>query len=86
MTVRQRGSEWANDGLFGSRVKELRTRRGLSRRTLAERCDGVPSQSTLFRWEEEGRLPQSDVALRNVVEALDTTAGYLLLGEEDDVD
>jgi transcriptional regulator with XRE-family HTH domain len=70
---------WAHDGHFGERVARLRSLRGLSREELAKEAD--ISKTTLIRFESNG-LPRSGVDLRNLCQALGTTPGFLLLGDE----
>ena len=73
---------WAHDGRFGERVRLLRTRRGISKTELGEKV-GVKAE-TVARWEVTNRPPRSAAKLRAAADALSTTPGFLLLGEEED--
>ena len=73
--------QWAHDGHFGERVVQLRTRLGLSRQELGEKAD--IDRTTIFHYEKGGRLPKTGIHLRGLSEALESTPGFLLLGEED---
>ena len=61
--------------MFGERLKELRTLRGLSQEELGKRL-GV-SKQTVSNWEIENVTPALDMFL-NIVNYFHTTPNYLL--------
>jgi transcriptional regulator with XRE-family HTH domain len=68
-------TEDTNLGTFGQRIRALRTKKGLSQKTLADYM-GM-RESTLSRYENDKRTYQWD-GLVKLADALDTSVDYLL--------
>lgn len=66
---------------LGSRIRELREGRGLSRSDLA-RNSGV-TFAAVYQWEERNREPRREV-LNAVAEALGVSASYLVSGKDEE--
>jgi len=67
--------------IISERLKEIREKRGLSKKELALKI-GV-SPSTITRYEKDGRIPKLTI-LQKISEALNVPINYLL-GKEEDV-
>jgi len=67
--------------IISERLKEIREKRGLSKKELALKI-GV-SPSTITRYEKDGRIPKLTI-LKKISEALNVPINYLL-GKEEDV-
>jgi len=67
--------------IISERLKEIREKRGLSKKELALKI-GV-SPSTITRYEKDGRIPKLTI-LQKISEALNVPINYLL-GEEEDI-
>lgn len=65
---------------IGARLKQLRTRRGLTLETVA-RPLGV-TRSCISQWER-GRSPPGAKYFETLAKTLDTTVAYLLTGADD---
>ncbi|MGC9098918.1 MULTISPECIES: helix-turn-helix domain-containing protein [Dictyoglomus] len=65
--------------IISERLKEVREKRGLTKKELALKI-GV-SPSTITRYEEEGRVPKLTI-LKRISEVLDVSIDYLLGKEE----
>jgi transcriptional regulator with XRE-family HTH domain len=68
-------TEVVNLGTFGERIRELRRKKGLSQKALANSM-GV-QEATLSRYENDRRVYQWD-GLIKLADALDTSVDYLL--------
>jgi len=66
--------------IISERLKEIREKRGLSKKELALKI-GV-SPSTITRYEKDGRIPKLTI-LQKISEALNVPINYLLGKEED---
>lgn len=66
--------------IISERLKEIREKRGLSKKELALKI-GV-SPSTITRYEKDGRIPKLTI-LKKISEALNVPINYLLGKEED---
>lgn len=62
----------------GSRIKELRTKLGLTQSALADKVAMTYVQ--IGRYEKRGAVPSSD-ALAKIADALNTTTDYLMHGD-----
>ena len=67
--------------IISERLKEIREKRGLSKKELALKI-GV-SPSTITRYEKDGRIPKLTI-LQKISEALNVPINYLI-GKEEDV-
>jgi len=67
--------------IISERLKEIREKRGLSKKELALKI-GV-SPSTITRYEKDGRIPKLTI-LKKISEALNVPINYLI-GKEEDV-
>ena len=65
---------------FGDKIKELRTRQGISQKELADRT-GVSSR-TVRGWEMEDRYPRHRELYQKIAEVLCCETDYLLTEEE----
>lgn len=61
--------------VFSQRLRELRERRGMSRRVLGELC-GI-SKNMIGRYERGEHVPDIDT-LRDLCEVFDVSADYLM--------
>lgn len=59
---------------FGSRIKEMRTQKGLKREELANKVD--TSSAIIGRYERNERTPSIDIA-KKLADALDVSLDYL---------
>lgn len=66
--------------IISERLKEIREKRGLSKKELALKI-GV-SPSTITRYEKDGRIPKLTI-LQKISEALNVPINYLIGKEED---
>lgn len=65
--------------IISERLKEIREKRGLTKKELAQRIGVAPS--TITRYEKEGRIPKLNI-LKKISEELKVPIDYLL-GNED---
>jgi len=65
---------------FGARLKELRTKRGLSQPKLSEEVPSAP-KSSIAEWELKNRVPKLEVVI-DLAEFFKVTVGYMSGVEE----
>lgn len=68
---------------FGKRLKDIRVRRGISTKTLANSI-GLKSPGNVYLWEAGKQLPGEDT-FKKLVKELSVETDYLLTGKEDTV-
>ncbi len=67
---------------FSERLKEARTKKGLSQSNLAKKVKLHYTQ--IGRYENKGAQPSADI-LSKLADALDVTTDYLMSGSQDDM-
>lgn len=67
---------------FGKRLKEVRIRKGLSTKTLANSI-GLKSPGNVYLWEAGKQLPGEDT-FKKLVKELSITSDYLLTGKQEE--
>lgn len=70
--------------MFGEVLKELRTKKGISRKELAEKT-GIP-QPYLIKWEDHGQIPKTTGKILKLSQALEVDKEILLTAVCDDYD
>lgn len=63
-----------NKDIFSKRLKELRIKKGITQKDLAERVNASPKSMSAY--ENSGRIPELDVLI-NIATELDCTLDYL---------
>lgn len=64
---------------IGGRIKELRTKRGMSQTVLADRL--LINKSVVSRWESGKRIPCEDV-VKQIADVFEVSSDYISFGND----